>query len=171
MVLNVDKNNRRISLGYKQTKENPWDVFENEYRVHTKTSGKIVRMIDKGVIIELPSEVDGFVPISHLAKPNLTKPADGYAVGDSLELVVIEFNKDNKKIILSEKLTKEQLADGEGGKKKKKGKKGPDAEVAAPAEGVVTGYEDFDIEDSYPIEGTPSTESSSTTPPAAPQSN
>ncbi|MGH7492535.1 MAG: 30S ribosomal protein S1 [bacterium] len=173
VVLNVDKNNRRISLGYKQTKENPWDVFENEYKVHTKSSGKIVRMIDKGVIIELPSEVDGFVPISHLAKPNLTKPADGYAVGDTLELVVIEFNKDNKKIILSEKLTKEQLAEGEGGKKKKKGKKGPDAEVAAPAEGVVTGYEDFDIEDSYPIEGTPSAESSSATPPtpAAPQSN
>jgi small subunit ribosomal protein S1 len=168
VVLNVDKNNRRISLGYKQTKENPWDVFENEYKVHTKSTGKIVRMIDKGVIIELPSEVDGFVPISHLAKPNLTKPADGYAVGDTLELVVIEFNKDNKKIILSEKLTKEQLAEGEGGKKKKKGKKGAEADAVAPAEGVVTGYEDFDIEDSYPIEGAPSGESSSPTPPAAP---
>ncbi len=168
VVLNVDKNNRRISLGYKQTKVNPWDIFENEYKVHTKTQGKIVRMIDKGVIIELPSEVDGFVPISHLAKPNLTKPADGYAVGDSLELVVIEFNKDNKKIILSEKLTKEQLAEGEGGKKKKKGKKGTEAEAAVPAEGegIVTGYEDFNIEDSYPIEGTPSGESSAATPPA-----
>jgi hypothetical protein len=65
-------------------------------------------------------------------------------------------------------LTKEQLAEGEGGKKKKKGKKGAEADAVAPAEGVVTGYEDFDIEDSYPIEGAPSGESSSPTPPAAP---
>jgi small subunit ribosomal protein S1 len=117
IVLNVDKGNRRISLGYKQTKDNPWDEFEGAYGVHTKTTGKILRMIDKGVIVELPAMVDGFVPLSHLAKQNLAKPADGYAVGDELELVVIEFNKENKKIILSEKLTKEPA--GEGGRKKK----------------------------------------------------
>ena len=117
IVLNVDKGNRRISLGYKQTKDNPWDEFEGAYGVHTKTKGKILRMIDKGVIVELPALVDGFVPLSHLAKTNLAKPADGYAVGDELELVVIEFNKDNKKIILSEKLTKEPQ--GEGGKRKR----------------------------------------------------
>jgi small subunit ribosomal protein S1 len=120
VVLNVDKGNRRISLGYKQTKDNPWDEFENAYSVHTKTSGKILRMIDKGVIVELPSLVDGFVPLSHLAKQSLAKPADGYAVGDPLELVVIEFNKENKKIILSERLAKEPQ--GEGDKRKKKGK-------------------------------------------------
>lgn len=139
VVLNVDKGNRRISLGYKQTKENPWDVFEKDYGVHTKTAGKIVRMIDKGVIVELPAEVDGFVPMSHLAKPNLTKPADGYAVGDTLELVVIEFNKDSKKIILSERLTKEGT-DAEGGKRKgKKGKKaegGDSPEAGVPAESL-----------------------------------
>lgn len=139
VVLNVDKGNRRISLGYKQTKENPWDVFEKDYGVHTKTAGKIVRMIDKGVIVELPAEVDGFVPMSHLAKPNLTKPADGYAVGDELELVVIEFNKDSKKIILSERLTKEGT-DAEGGKRKgKKAKKaegGDSPEAGASAESL-----------------------------------
>ncbi|MDZ7361648.1 MAG: 30S ribosomal protein S1 [candidate division KSB1 bacterium] len=117
IVLNVDKGNRRISLGYKQTKDNPWDEFEGAYGVHTKTKGKILRMIDKGVIVELPALVDGFVPLSHLAKTNLAKPADGYAVGDELDLVVIEFNKDNKKIILSEKLAKEPH--GEGGKRKR----------------------------------------------------
>jgi len=104
--------------------------------VNTKTTGKIVRMIDKGVIVELPSEVDGFVPISHLAKPNLSKPADGYAVGDALELLVIEFNKDNKKIILSERLAKEPAGGegGEGGKRKGKGKaKASVAEGEAPA--------------------------------------
>jgi small subunit ribosomal protein S1 len=134
VVLNVDKNNRRISLGYKQTKDNPWDEFESAYGVHTKTAGKILRMIDKGVIVELPAGVDGFVPLSHLAKPNLNKPADGYVVGDELELVVIEFNKDNKKIILSERLAKEPQGEGDGGKRR--GKKGkPRPEDASTSQG------------------------------------
>ena len=103
MVLNIDKDNRRISLGYKQTMDNPWDKFEDVYGLQTTTTGKIVRMIEKGVIVELPDMVDGFVPISQLKKEGLRKPADGYKVGDTMELMVIEFNKENKKIILSEK--------------------------------------------------------------------
>lgn len=103
IVLNIEKDNRRISLGYKQTMDNPWDKFEEAYGLQTKTKGKIVRMIEKGVIVELPDMVDGFVPISQLKKEGLRKPADGYKVGDTMELMVIEFNKENKKIILSEK--------------------------------------------------------------------
>lgn len=103
MVLNIDKDNRRISLGYKQTMENPWDTFADKYKPDTKTKGKIVRMIEKGVIVELPEEVDGFVPLSQLQKQGIRKPGDAYQVGDDLDLVVIEFNEDNKKIILSEK--------------------------------------------------------------------
>lgn len=136
LVLNVDRGARRISLGYKQTKTNPWDEFESTYGVNTKTAGKIVRMIDKGVIVELPSEVDGFVPISHLAKPNLSKPADGYAVGDTMELLVIEFNKESKKIILSERLLKEPAgAEGaDDGKRKGRVKgKEPASESGTPA--------------------------------------
>ena len=146
VVLNVDKGARRISLGYKQTKTNPWDEFEATYGVNTKTTGKIVRMIDKGVIVELPSEVDGFVPISHLAKPNLSKPADGYAVGDTLEMLVIEFNKENKKIILSERLLKEPASGeaGDGGKRKGKGKgTKSQAETEAP---VATIADDLTID-------------------------
>ncbi len=104
VVLNVDRENRRISLGFKQTKENPWDNFEGVFKPGTMSKGKIVRLIEKGVIVELPEMVDGFVPISHLQKTNLTKPADGYKVGDDLDLCVIEFNKDAKKIVLSEKI-------------------------------------------------------------------
>ena len=104
VVLNVDRENRRISLGYKQTTENPWDNFEGIYKPGAITKGKIVRLIEKGVIAELPEVVDGFVPMSHLVKPNITKPSDGYKVGDELELCVIEFNKDAKKIVLSEKI-------------------------------------------------------------------
>lgn len=110
VVLNLDKENRRISLGYKQTMENPWDEFAEKYSQGSHTTGKIVRMIDKGVIAELPEGVDGFVPISHLAKDNLNKPSEGYTVGDVLDLVVIEFNKESKKIILSERLAKAEEA-------------------------------------------------------------
>lgn len=103
IVLNVDKDNRRISLGYKQTQDNPWDTLEDKYKPNTITQGKVIRLIEKGLIVELPESVDGFVPMSQLVKENLTKPADGYQIDDMLTLTVIEFNKDSKKIVLSEK--------------------------------------------------------------------
>ncbi|NLP09313.1 30S ribosomal protein S1 [bacterium] len=103
IVLNVDKDNRRISLGYKQTQDNPWDTLEDKYKPNTITQGKVIRLIEKGLIVELPESVDGFVPMSQLVKENLTKPADGYQIDDLLTLTVIEFNKDSKKIVLSEK--------------------------------------------------------------------
>ncbi len=103
VVLNVDRDNRRISLGYKQTQDNPWDFFEDKYHPGALVEGKVVRLIEKGLIVELPDSVDGFVPMSQLAKDNLSKPADAYQIDDALTLAVIEFNKENKKIVLSEK--------------------------------------------------------------------
>jgi small subunit ribosomal protein S1 len=103
-VLNVDRANRRISLGYKQINDSPWNEFEDKFKPGAITTGKIVRLIEKGIIAELPEAVDGFVPMSHLAKPNISKPSDGYKVGDDIELCVIEFNKEAKKIVLSEKI-------------------------------------------------------------------
>ena len=117
IVLNVDKNNRRISLGYKQTTDNPWDYLEQKYQPQIKTEGKVVRLIEKGLIVELPDVVDGFVPMSQLSKENLSKPADGYQIDDVLELTVIEFNKENKKIVLSEnasgQISPDELEDDE----------------------------------------------------------
>ena len=104
IVLNVDRENRRISLGYKQVSENPWEKFDDVYQIGTLIQGKVVRLIEKGVIAELNDEVDGFVPISHLAKANISKPADGYKVGDKLDLCVIELSKEAKKIVCSEKI-------------------------------------------------------------------
>ena len=104
VVLNVDRAHRRISLGYKQTQENPWDVFEDKYKPGVIIKGNVVRLIEKGIIAELPDSVDGFVPMSHLTKPKITKPSDGYKVGDELELCVIEFDKEAKKIVLSENI-------------------------------------------------------------------
>ncbi len=106
VVLNVDRDNRRISLGFKQITDSPWDHFEERYKVGSLIKGKVVRLIEKGLIVELPDIVDGFVPISHLEK-QVSKPSDGYQVDDMLDLRVIEFNKDNKKIVLSERMAKE----------------------------------------------------------------
>ncbi len=103
MVLNVDRQNRRISLGYKQIQDNPWDFFQERYQPGTTTEGKVVRLIEKGLLTELPDGVDGFVPMSQLAQEGLSKPADGYQIDDVITLKVIEFNKENKKIVLSER--------------------------------------------------------------------
>lgn len=101
MILDVDVQQRRISLGHKQIKENPWDAFAEIYKVSADTEGKIVRIIEKGVIVELPMGVDGFVPVSQLAATQIKNIADSFHIGDTLMLKVIEFDKDNKKIILS----------------------------------------------------------------------
>ena len=100
VVLGFDRNERRIALGLKQAQSNPWDEFESLYSVGSQTTGKVVRVMDKGVIVELPREVEGFVPASQLKR--LTKGAkQSVSVGDEITLEVIEFDRENKKIILA----------------------------------------------------------------------
>jgi small subunit ribosomal protein S1 len=101
VILGIDVDQRRISLGHKQIQDNPWDVFETTYKVGTGVEGKIVRLIEKGVIVELPLGVDGFVPLSQLSQTPVKNIAESFHVGDTLPLQVIEFDKDNKKIVLS----------------------------------------------------------------------
>lgn len=101
VILAVDVDQRRISLGHKQIEENPWDRFGQDYRVGTEVEGKIVRIIEKGVIVELPLGVDGFVPVSQLAVVQIKNVAEKFKVGDVLPLKVVEFDKDSKKIVLS----------------------------------------------------------------------
>lgn len=101
VVLDINKEERRIALGHKQIEPNPWDTFEDIYKVGTETTGKISRLIDKGVIVTLPMGVDAFVPLNHLGKPNIKRAADHFKVGDELPLKVIEFDKENKRIVLS----------------------------------------------------------------------
>jgi small subunit ribosomal protein S1 len=101
VVLSVDIDQRRISLGHKQVQENPWDVFEGQYKAGTDVEGKIVRLIEKGVIVELPMGVDGFIPLSQLSQTPVRNIAESFKVGDTLPLRVIEFEKESKKIVLS----------------------------------------------------------------------
>ncbi|MDB5035486.1 MAG: Ribosomal protein [Chlorobi bacterium] len=101
LILGIDAAQRRISLGHKQVTPNPWEEFTDEYRVGQETEGKIVRIIDKGVVVELPHGVDGFVPTSQLAFAPVKNIASYFRVGDNLPLKVIEFDKEAKKIVLS----------------------------------------------------------------------
>jgi small subunit ribosomal protein S1 len=97
VVLEIDKENRRLSLGHKQLEENPWDVFENLFTVDSVHEGTVVELFDKGAVVALPYGVEGFVTPKHLVKE------DGLMakIDEKLEFKVIEFNKSAKKIIVS----------------------------------------------------------------------
>ena len=102
VILNIDVDQRRISLGHKQIQGNPWDAFEEAYKVGTEVEGsKVVRIIEKGVIVELPMGVDGFVPLSQISQTPVKNINESFKVGDPLPLKVIEFDKESKKIVLS----------------------------------------------------------------------
>lgn len=101
VVLSVDTDQRKISLGHKQINDNPWDGFEKEFAAGATTEGKIVRIIEKGLIAELPAGVDGFIPASQLSPSKIKNLSFCFPVDTNLELKVIEFDKENKKIVLS----------------------------------------------------------------------
>lgn len=100
IVLGFDRNERRIALGLKQAQTNPWVEFETIYAAGTQTAGKVARVLEKGIVVELPHDVEGFVPNSQLKR--LTRGSKQViTVGDELQLEVIEFDKESKKIILA----------------------------------------------------------------------
>ncbi len=97
VVLEIDKENRRLSLGHKQLEENPWDVFETVFTVDSVHEGTIIEVTDKGAVVALPYGVEGFVTPKHLIKED-GKPAK---LDEKLPFKVIEFSKGSKKIIVS----------------------------------------------------------------------
>jgi small subunit ribosomal protein S1 len=97
VVLEIDKENRRLSLGHKQLEENPWDVFEDLFTVDSIHEGTVIEVFDKGAIIALPYGVEGFATPKHLVKEDGSQAV----VEDKLNFKVIEFNKGAKKIIVS----------------------------------------------------------------------
>ena len=108
VVLEVDADNRRLSLGHKQLEENPWDVYESLFTVGSVHQGKIVNMNDKGATVILPYDVEAFAPMRHLDKEDKSKAHNG----ETLDFKVIEFNKDSKKIIVSHTRTFQDGNDG-----------------------------------------------------------
>jgi small subunit ribosomal protein S1 len=97
IVLDVDLENRRLSLGHKQLEENPWEIFETVFNLNTVHKGTVLSISDKGALIALPYGVEGFTPKRHLNKEDGSIPA----IDETLDFMVIEFSRENKKIILS----------------------------------------------------------------------
>ncbi len=106
IVLDIDKENRRLSLGHKQLEENPWDVFEAKYTVGSVHEGTITEMHEKGGVVALEENVEGFATPKHLVKEDGSQATQG----ETLPFKVIEFNKDSKRIILSHSRTFEDPA-------------------------------------------------------------
>lgn len=107
IVLEIDKENRRLSLGHKQLEENPWDTYETIYTPGSIHTGKITEMMDKGAVITLNEGGEGFATPKHLVKEDGTQAQQG----EELEFKVIEFVKETKRIILSHSRTFEDVKD------------------------------------------------------------
>jgi small subunit ribosomal protein S1 len=101
VVLKIDRSNRRISLGYKQLFDDPWPSYSMKYGIGCECVGTITRVLDRGVIIELGNEVEGFVATHELGIPDLARPADAFKEGDEIPLKVVEFDQTQRKIVLS----------------------------------------------------------------------
>ena len=115
VVLEIDKENRRLSLGHKQLEENPWDVFETIFTVDSVHEGTITEIFDKGAVVALPYGVEGFATPKHLVKEDGSQAQ----LDEKLEFKVIEFNKDAKRIILSHSRIFEDVAKAEERAEKK----------------------------------------------------
>ena len=119
VVLEIDKENRRLSLGHKQLEDNPWDAYESIYTVDSIHEGKITEMMDKGAVISLAEGVEGFATPKHLVKEDGSQAQQG----ETLQFKVIEFNKDSKRIILSHSRIFEDIAKAEAKAEKKAARK------------------------------------------------
>ena len=104
VVLEIDKENRRLSLGHKQLEDNPWEELEAKYGLDTIVSGKVIEMNDKGAVVSLEDGVEGFCTARHLQKEDKS----AVNVGDTMDFRVIEFNRDAKRILLSHLRTWEE---------------------------------------------------------------
>ena len=103
-VLEIDKENRRLSLGHKQLEENPWEELAAKYGVDTVVEGKVAEVADKGAVVVLEDGVEGYCTARHLQKEDKSP----VAVGDTMSFKVIEFNRDAKRILLSHLRTWEE---------------------------------------------------------------
>ena len=128
VVLEIDKENRRLSLGHKQLEENPWDVFETVFTVGSVHEGTIIEMLDKGAVVALPYGVEGFATPKHLVKEDGSQAQ----LDEKLPFKVIEFNKDAKRIILSHSRIFEDAAKAEEKAEKKAAKKASSKKEETP---------------------------------------
>jgi small subunit ribosomal protein S1 len=113
VIMNIDKDQRRISLSHKHCEDNPWDELETRYEPGTSTVGKVSGFAEKGLTVELEGDVEGFVPISQLAIENINDVQEHFTLGEELNLLITEFDRDQKRIILSVRRYMERQSEDE----------------------------------------------------------
>jgi len=101
VVLAVDREKRRISLSMKHLEEDPWDHVETSYPPHSEVKGTLVRMLDRGVVVELEDGIEGFIPVGKLTTEYIKVPSDAFKVGDVVPAIVTEIDQNNRKLYLS----------------------------------------------------------------------
>ena len=134
-VLEIDKENRRLSLGHKQLEDNPWNTFETIFTVGSVHEGTITEMLDKGAVISLSHGVEGFATPKHLVKEDGTPAKQG----EQLQFKVIEFNKDAKRIILSHSRIFEDEQKAESRRARKANKPHEETVMSTPVEKTTLG--------------------------------
>jgi small subunit ribosomal protein S1 len=100
VILNIDAENKRISLGLKQAEEDPWLRIGETYPINMELRGRVVRLMDKGVVVDLGNDIEGFVPMSQLGIPNIENPGDAVKEGQAVDLKVIEVDPIHHRIVL-----------------------------------------------------------------------
>ncbi len=100
-ILKIDHDNRRISLGYKQLNEDPWPEIVRKYAVGTDCLGTVTKVLDRGVVVDLEGDLEGFVPVAQLGRKDLDDPSAAFTEGESIPLQVIEVDKNQRKVVLS----------------------------------------------------------------------
>jgi small subunit ribosomal protein S1 len=102
VILNIDSDNKRISLGLKQAEEDPWLRIGETYPVGTELRGKVVRLMDKGVVVDVGNDIEGFVPVSQLSPMRaVSNPADIAYEGMNLDMRVLEVDPIHRRIVLT----------------------------------------------------------------------
>ncbi|OQX56378.1 MAG: 30S ribosomal protein S1 [Candidatus Cloacimonas sp. 4484_209] len=109
VVLEIDSHRRRISLGIKQLMKDPFEVLAKNVGVGALVKGKIVEVVDKGVVVELNNKIRGFVPLSQLYNESVDKPNAKYNTGDTVNLKIVDISTKMRRIILSEKEAEKEL--------------------------------------------------------------
>ena len=101
VVLKVDETEEKVSLGMKQTEQDPWMALPQKYPVGTELRGRVMRLMDKGVVVDLGSDIEGFVPMSQLGIPDIQQPGDAVKEGQAVELKVLEVDPIHHRIVLA----------------------------------------------------------------------
>jgi small subunit ribosomal protein S1 len=101
VILNIDAENKRISLGLKQAQEDPWLRIGEIYPINMELRGKVLRLMDKGVVVDVGNDIEGFVPMSQLGVPDIENPADAVKEGQSVDLRVLEVDPIHHRIVLA----------------------------------------------------------------------